>query len=80
MAQPKEKKADIGQLVRPEDFRRSLQKVIAMRPEEFVAASTFTRKYSDSLIEAGYRAGTNERDAIECVLVAFSHAMFERVY
>jgi hypothetical protein len=80
MAQPKEKKADLGQLVRPEDFRRSLQKVIAMRPEEFVSAADFTRKYSDSLIEAGYRTGTNEREAIECVLVAISHAMFERVY
>lgn len=80
MAKTAEKRANLGQLVRPADFRRSLQKVIAMRPEEFIEVSEFTHQYSDALIEAGYRTGTMEREAIECVLVAFSHAAFERVY
>jgi hypothetical protein len=79
-ASPQFKRANLGQLVRPEDFRRSLHKMISIKDEEFDRLAQFTEAYEDSFTEAGIKEGSLEHASVIMVLTAFSHALFERIY
>jgi hypothetical protein len=71
-------RADISKLVRPEDFRRSLLKMLTMPRDQFQRYAQFTQVYDDCFTEAGYKEP--DREVAVTVLAAFSHALFERVY
>jgi hypothetical protein len=73
-------RADISKLVRPEDFRRSLLKMITLPRNEFMHYAKFLDTYNDCFLEAGYKEDSPDREVAVTVLAAFSHALFERVY
>ena len=73
-------RADLSKLVRPEDFRRALLKMISMPRDEFRRRSKFVESYSDSFNEVGYKEDSPDREVAVMVLAAFSYALFERVY
>ena len=72
------KHADLSQLVKPDEFRRALAKIIGMSVVDFERASKFTEAYADSFTEAGYAPDSLERHAAIASLTAFNHALFEK--
>jgi hypothetical protein len=73
-------RADLVKLVRPEDFRRSLLKMVGMPRDQFARCSKFTAAYADAFNEIGYKEDSPDREVAVIVLAAFSHALFEKVY
>jgi hypothetical protein len=77
---PQFARSDLSKLVRPDDFRRSLAKMIAEPRDAFERHAKFTQAYEDSFIEAGYSKESIEHEVARTVLAAFNFALFEKVY
>ena len=80
MSTTRYERADLSKLVRPEDFRRALLKMITSPRDEFGRYSRFTDTYNDAFLEAGYKEDSPDREVAVTVLAAFSYALFEKVY
>ena len=80
MNSPAYERADLSKLVRPEDFRRALNKMLTEPRDTFERHAKFTEVYSDALVEAGYKRNSTDYEVARTVLAAFNFGLFEHIY